>query len=897
MVSIDLQFWHFYSGEKIAGLLETDLKKGLSKKQAVLRRKKFGANKLPKKIPLSDFSIFCAQFKNPLIYILIIASFFSLFFRLYTDFAVIFFVVIFNSLIGYFQEKKANKALDELNKIIKVFARVIRNGNQKKINAENLVPGDIIILRIGDKIPADCRLTQTDNLKINESPLTGESQLAEKHIKILPKNTDLADRDNMAYMGCIVESGSGKAIVVQTNKQSEIGKIAEMLNQVKEEKTPIQKKIAGISSKIGIIIVFLCFFIFIGGIMRGFDFLEMFEIAVAVAVAAIPEGLPIAFTVILTIGMTKILKKKGLVRKLISAETLGSASVIATDKTLTLTQGKMKVSEVVSARASISADIDNWQENFKLNANQEHILAMEIAVLCSAAYIENPQENSDLWKIQGSPTDKAFVFAGAETGLLKPKLEQKFPKISEIPFNEKNKFIATLSELSENENLLYVSGAPEKVFGLSAYFEDNAKQKKIDKKSKENFLKILDDLTSKGLRVTASAYKKIDKNKFGNKINLREETQDLIFVGFIAMKDPLRKQAKNAIKLCAQAGIRPIMITGDHLLTAKSVAKELGFKINKNNIIEGKDIDIFSDKEFKRKAKHIQVYARVEPRHKEKIIQTLQEKGEVVAMTGDGINDAPAMKSADIGIALGSGTDTAKQVCDLVLLTDDFNIIILAIEQGRAVIDNLRKVITYLLSDSFTETILIGTSIIFGFPLPITAVQILYINLIEDGFLGIVLAFEPKEKGLMLRKPEPKNISILTKEMKVIIFIISIITDLILLCLFFWLYQKNYNMAYVQTMIFASLSIGSFFYIFSCKSLRKNIWDINIFSNKFLILAWIVSLLCLLIALYLPFMQTLLKTVPLGFSDWMILITLGAINITLIEITKYYFIRKNILQK
>ena len=880
------QFYNLSAKETIKNL-ETNPEKGLSFDRAMKFQEEFGKNRLPEKAPLSLLKIVLDQFRSPLVYVLVIAGFITLFFHLYTDSIVIFAAVALNTIIGFFQEKKAVYALTELKKIVKIEAKVIRDGNEIKIDAEELVPGDIIMLSAGDKVPADSRLIETHNLKINEAPLTGEWRCAEKDIKKLSKGAPLADRDNMAYMGTFVESGVGKAIVVMIGKNTEIGKIAMLVKETEDEKTPLQKKISLFSKKISIVIAVLCLFIFLEGILHGEPMLEMFITAVAIAVAAIPEGLPISLTVVLALGMSNILKNKGLVRKMVSAETLGSASIIATDKTLTLTEGRMKVSDLITAQTRVSFEGENWRAKFSKNADKEQILAVNIAVLCSEAFVENPEAKYPLWRIQGKPTDKAFVSMGAHVGIEKEKKEKEFPKIDEIPFDSENKFIAGLRK-NNKENMLYVSGAPEKILELSSKIQVNGKRKQISKKEREKFDAEIENFASKGLRLVAVAYKKTKSKK----IEVNKEVKNLVFVGLFGMKDPLRKEVKGAIKVCRQAGMMPIIVTGDHLLTARAIAKELGFKVDKENIIEGKELDNLSDKEFQERIRDIQIYARVEPKHKLRIVQAWQDKGEVVAMTGDGINDAPALKKADIGVALGSGTDVAKGVSDLILLTDNFNIIVSAVEQGRAIIDNLRKVITYLLSDSFTETILIGASVILGFPLPIIAVQILYVNLIEDGLPGIALCFEPKENDLMERKPETKDVALLTKEMKAIIFVIGIITDIILLCFFFWLLRMDYNLQYIQTMIFTALSIDSLFYIFSCRSLRKNIWEINPFSNKFLILAWIVGVLALLAALYVPALQDLLRTVPLGASDWAIIIALGTIEIILIEATKYHFIRK-----
>ncbi len=877
--------WHNLEWEEVVKKFGSNVETGLTEKEVKIRRRKFGANELPAEKPFSKTRIFLEQIRSPLVYILIVAGIVTFLFKEYTDCMVIFGAVFLNTIVGYFQENKASNALRQLKKIVRHSARVVRDGGESIKDSSDLVIGDIFILNPGDRVPADGRLIEVHNLKINEMCLTGEWLPATKRLDILPEKTSLADRDNMVYMGSIVEDGKAAAIAVGTGIQTEIGRVAEMVKETKEEKTSLQKKLARFSKIIGMIIAVVCVGIFIEGVITGVEVIEMFTIAVAVAVAAIPEGLPVAMTVILALGMTRILKRKGLVRKLVAAETLGSTSIICTDKTATLTQGKMRVSEIFTP-----GQIFNKKDMDKGSASLT--MALKIAALCNEAFIENPEAMMEKWIIRGRPTDKALLSASIEAGINKKELEQQLFEIDEVPFDSIHKYIAKLYQTKNDSRVLYVCGAPEKILGLSDYFEiDNKIEELSVGKLKQMELK-LDDLTGKGMRVVAVGYKEAKSEKRKAK-RLEEEVKNLVFAGFIALKDPLRKEVKGAIKICQQAGMKPIIVTGDHKLTARAVAEELGLKIKEEHILEGEELDQFSDEEFDRRVKDIQIYARVEPKHKMRIISAWQRRGEVVAMTGDGINDAPALKKADIGVALGSGSEVAKEVSDLILLPDSFDIIVAAIEEGRAIIDNIRKVITYLLSDSFTEVILIGVSLMLGLPLPIVAVQVLWVNLIEDGPLGLCLAFEPKEKDLMRRKPESSDIPLLTKEMKALIFIIGLITDILLLALFFWLLRySNYEIPHIQSIIFAGLTIDSLFYVFSCKSLRRNLWHINPFSNKFLILAWALGIIALLAALYVPVLQTLLKTVPLSLFDWQLVLGLGLLNILLIEATKWYFITK-----
>jgi len=856
-------FWHNLSWEETIKISGTDAEKGLEEKDVVSRQMEFGKNEIAGEKPLSGLKILFDQFKSPLIYILIIAGIITLLLKDFTDSIVIFGAVILNTIVGYFQESKASKTLQELKKIVKQTAQVIRGGREKLIDSTEMVPGDIFVLNVGEKVPADGRVIESHNLTINEMALTGEWLSAKKDANPLAKDTPLADRNNMVYMGTIVEDGKGRAMVTEISSQTEIGKVAEILKETKEEKTPLQKKLAKFSKIVGSLIALIAVFIFIEGMATGKNFLEMLTTSVAIAVAAIPEGLPVAMTVILALGMQRILRRKGLVRKLASAESLGSTSIIATDKTATLTEGRMKVADVIAPSKE---------------------LALKIAVLCSDAFIENPEEEIEEMIIRGRPTDRALVFAGAEAGIFRNELEKKEKRIDEMPFDPIHKYSATVHQISENEFRLSVIGAPEKLMEIS----------NLEAEEKRELERQLEKSAGKGLRIIALAYREIKVTQSPlPPVKKLVEDDNLVFYGLITLNDPVRKEAKSAIRLCRQAGMRPIIVTGDHKLTAKAVAEELGFKIKAGNILEGKDLDKLGEKEFAEILPKIDIYARVEPKHKMRIIEAWQAKGEVVAMTGDGINDAPALKKADIGVALGSGTEVAKETSDLILLNDGFNIIVAAVEEGRLILDNIRKVITYLLSDSFTEIILIAVSIAGGFPLPVTAVQILWVNLIEDGLPDFALAFEPKEKDLLKLKPHNKKTPLLTKEMKAIIFVIGILTDLLLLGLFFWLLNMNHDISYVRTMIFAGLAINSLFYVFSCKSLRNNIWHINPFSNKFLVGAVFIGFALLVMGIYVPLFQTLLKTVSLGFTDWIIVFSLGLVNVILIEAAKWYFISRH----
>ena len=858
--------WHTNTAKEAVQNLDSDAVSGLSKEEVKERIREYGQNKLPEDTGVSPVALFLRQFKSPLVLILVLAGIVTLWLKEYTDSVVIFIAVLLNTAIGYFQENKATKALSQLKKILRQKAWVIREGVEQQIMQEELVPGDIVALKEGNKVPADCRIIETFELHINEAVLTGEWLASGKKEAVLPQETPLADRDNMAYMGSIVEGGKGKALVVATGQRTEIGKISRLLTEVEEEKTPYQRKLSRFSWIIGGIITILSLLIFVEGVFTGGALVEMFTIAVAIAVAAIPEGLPVAMTVVLAIGMQRILAKKGLVRHLTSAETLGSTSIIATDKTLTLTEGKMQVQEIVPTKPG----------------QREEILVA--SALANEAFVENQEAVMEQPVLRGRPTDKALLEAAMEAGISKTEIGKHVKTLFMIPFSSTDKYVASFHKTQENTKL-YVSGAPENVLHLSSLSQGEFEQAE----------QRLHELTAQGLRVVGLATKSIPSQKKlpAQKDKLREHVQELDFLGFIALKDPIRKGVKEAVKLAKDAGLKTIIATGDHILTAKAVAKELKLPTKEENLLEGKELETLSDAELDAKLSKIAVFARVEPAHKLRIIEAWQRKGQVIAMTGDGVNDAPALKKADIGLALGSGTDVAKETSDLILLKDNFAIIPQAIREGRVIVDNIRKIVTYLVSGSFTETILIGTSILLGLPLPITALQILWINLVEDGLPGMALTLEKPEEDVMARPPGKKDSTLLTQEMKVIIFGISIITDILLLGLFFWLLQTPYSVSHIQTVIFVGLGIDSLFYVFSVRSLRRNIWQYNPFSNLWVTGAVVLGLVLLVGAVYLPFLQFFLGTVALTLFDWTILISLGLLNVFLIEMVKWYYIKKS----
>jgi len=614
--------------------------------------------------------------------------------------------------------------------------------------------------------------------------------------------------------------------------------------------------------------------------------LQIFKTAVAVAVAAIPEGLAISLTVILALGMQHILKRRALVRKLISAETLGSVSVICTDKTGTLTEGRMLLSHLITSNNEFDDGEINLIDISDKNKIDERSI-MQVGILCNDSFLQNPQSQKEDWNFVGDTTDSAFLIAGLSIGLDKTILENKFKRIAEIPFDSRNKFMASLHQDGQKKNSLYIKGSFESVFAKSSFYQTNGKIKKLDKKIKDWFIKQERILAEKGLRVLALATKDMDKEV----TEIDDKNLDkLVFLGIVALSDPLRAEAKETILQAKQAGIRTIMITGDNHKTAQFIGHELGIACEKENIMTGEELEKISDIELSKRIDQLYIFARVDPKHKIRIVEVLQRKGEVVAMTGDGVNDAPALKGANIGIALGSGSDVAKDIADLVLTDDNFATIVAAVEEGRYIYKNIKKVILYLLAGSFTEMVLISGSIIAGMPLALLPVQILWINFISESFPNMALAFDKKIDNVMLEKPKKRSENIIDKKILSMILLISTVSSLILFSLFLYYFKLGYHIDYVRTVVFAGLGVYSLIYIYSIRSLKKPLWKINFFDNKYLTSAIVLGIFLLLMAVYFSPLQILLQTVSLEAKTWFILIIFGLLNVLIIELFKGLFL-------
>lgn len=875
---------------------------GLTTAQVEDNLKSFGYNRLPEEKKASNIALFISQFKSILIYILLIAAIANFFlvsnevkhltFSLadQSDTFIILLAVFINVIVGYIQEGKAQRALLALKKIISLQSRVIRQGKEIVINAEQVVPGDIMMITAGDKIPADARLFEVEGLEVNEASLTGESEPIKKETIKLESDLVIGDRLNMIFTGTTVTKGNAKAIVTRIGVQTEIGKIAQMIKDTKDEATPLQKKLNQFSKNIGIVVLSIAVIIIIIGLWQGDAFTEIFTVAVAVAVSALPEGLAVAVTVILALGMQRMLRQQALVRRLVATETLGSTTVICTDKTGTLTEGKMQVTDLIT-----------WDHDFNIHGmedkhwrsreNEELLFALHAGLMCNDAKIDNIEDEIEEWIISGNLTERALLLAGVQAGLVYHDELKKFPRLDSIPFDSSYKYMATLHKCDAKDNIVFFKGAPEKVLERCQHLREGNEAVKLSKEKKDKFQERFISLSNKGLRVLALAYHRVP---IAQKKLSQIDLNDLVFIGYVGIKDPLRPTSKETVKLCKQAGVKIVMITGDHRLTAKAIAKDLGLPADSENIMEGMQLDKISDEELVKHVEHIFVYARVSPEHKLRIVKALLKKGEVVAMTGDGINDSPALKAADIGVALGSGTQVAKETAEMVILDDNFKSIVGAVAEGRAIFDNIKKTVLYLISDSFSEVLLIIGSMLMGLPLPLTAGQILWINLVNDTLPNLALTKEPREEETMLEPPRGRKANILSKDIKILIAAISLISGVMGFIIYYYFYQQTGDLLLARSLAFALLGTDSLIYVFSIRNLRRSITKYNIFANQYLIYAVVISFGFLLAGFYLPGLSEILKTKPLMLWHWLLVILISLGEVAVIELLKYLFIKGKI---
>ncbi len=853
--------WETLRKEEVLQKLKTDKRGGLAKQEVENRQKEYGKNKLKEKPKETILVRFIKQFNDFMIIILIIASIISAGVSYmqgendYIDSIIIIAIVVLNAIMGVIQETKAEKSIEALQKMTPRKSKVIREGKTEEINAEDLVPGDIVILEAGNYVPADSRIIEAHNLKIEESSLTGETESVTKDAEMIcKKDVPLGDRLNMAYMSTIIVNGHGMAIVTDIGMNTKVGQIANMIIENEAPETPIQKKLGQVGKTLGIVCLAICFVIFLIGIIKNIEPMEMFMTAVGLAVAAIPEGLPAIVTIVLSIGVTKMAKKNSIIRKLPAVETLGSSNVICSDKTGTLTQNKMKVVEINSK-------------------NQE--FAVELSCMCTDCDV-NIEDGKTT--VQGEPTEAALVNYALETGKNKNILYQEMPRINEIPFDSNRKMMTTIHKLG-NKYRIITKGAPDVLLERCSKEIENNMFSKI-RIQNQNL-----EMAKKALRVIAIAYKDVDV--LPNRIDTWTIENDLTFVGLLGMIDPPREGVKEAVKTCKKAGIKTVMITGDHIATATAIARELNILGKDDKAMTGQELEKMSKKQLEENIKDYSVFARVTPEHKVRIVKAWQKRGAVVAMTGDGVNDSPALKNADIGIAMGkNGTDVAKNAADMILADDNFVTIVEAVKQGRNIYANIKKGIHFLIATNIGEIVTIFVGLLLGLKSPLLAIQLLWVNLVTDSLPAIALGLEPAEKDIMNKQPVNSRKSIFADGLWNKIIVEGIMIGMLTL-LAFSIGNKYFGLEVGRTMAFISIGILELVHSFNVKS-EKSIFKTGLFENKFLVGSFILGIFVQVIVVLIPQLAEIFKLVPLTGLQWSITLVISILPVPIMEIQKFF---------
>ncbi|WP_415334433.1 calcium-transporting P-type ATPase, PMR1-type [Clostridium perfringens] len=865
--------WYKKSKNEILQELDVDEKNGLSSTEALRRLEKYGKNKLETKKKKTLFKQFLSQLKDVMIYILIIAAIISAFLGEISDALIILLVIIINAVIGVIQESKAEKALDALKELSTPKALVKRDGSLKEILSEDIVPGDIVIIDAGRYIPGDLRLIDTANLKIEESAFTGESVPSEKDASFLPdKEIPIGDQNNMAFMSTLATYGRGVGVVVGTGMNTEIGKIAKMIEQEENDETPLQKKLSELGKILGFLAIGICILIFIISFFQGRDLLEMFLTSISLAVAAIPEGLPAIVAIVLALGVQRMVKKNAIIRKLPAVETLGSVSIICSDKTGTLTQNKMTVTTVYTNDSYIK------ESEFNLNDNESKLL-VDCMVLCNdATYSEKSQT--------GDPTEIALLESPFKLNILKEKLEKEFKRIDEIPFDSDRKLMTTVNLVDDKKARVFTKGALDSILSICNKISINGKLLDFTKEYKAKVLENSNIMSDKALRVLAFAYKDISKEN----IVLDSLEKDLVFIGMVGMIDPPRLEVKDSIKLCKSAGITPVMITGDHKNTAFAIANELGIAEDISQAITGHEIDRFKEEEFNEKIINYRVFARVSPEHKVKIVKAFKSHGNIVSMTGDGVNDAPSLKAADIGVAMGiTGTDVSKGASDMILTDDNFSTIVSAVEEGRKIYLNIKKSIVFLLSCNLGEILTLFTAILLNWNSPLQPIHILWVNLITDSFPALALGVDKTKEDVMNNPPRNPKESIFIKSDKIQLIINGVLIGGITLFAF-KLGERLYadSLIHAQTMAFVVLSVSQLFLSLSLRSNTKSAFSLGIFSNKYLVYSILLGIFLQVIIISISFIANIFKITPLLLYDWIVVILVSLIPFAINEILKLF---------
>ncbi len=859
-----------------------DSEKGISTEEAKERLRKFGPNELTQKKRRTIWQMFLSQFTNFLIIILLAAAFISLLVGESIDAILIVAIVILNAIISTIQESKAEKSLALLKKMAAPTAKVVRDGIVQTIPSREIVPGDIVLLEAGNYVPADGRVIESVNLSVSEAALTGESQPVDKISDVLEEpNLPIGDRRNMVYSGTIVTRGRGKVVITSTGNETELGKIAKALLEMEETKTPLQVNLEKLGKQIGIIILAICAIVFILGVFEGNPILEMFLTAVSLAVAAVPEGLPAVVTIVLALGVYNMVKRNAIIRKLQAVEALGSVNVICSDKTGTLTKNEMTV-----VKYYFHPQVFIESDQIRMNTRKVVEMLLKGAALCNDAFVAIKDGKRIT---SGDPTEIALAVAAMENEFAKDQLERSFPRIYEIPFDSDRKMMTTVHD-SGTEKIAFTKGAPDVILSRCTHFmREDGKIEELTQNDRIQIEKANMHMASSGLRVLAIAFEYVEDKDYSGLEN------NMIFLGLIGMIDPPRPEVKDALEKCRKAGIEVIMITGDHKITAQTIAQELGILEHGSLIITGRELIEMDINDLVEVVEKVKVYARVSPNDKLKIVEALKKRGKIVAMTGDGVNDAPALKKADIGVAMGiTGTDVSKDASDMILTDDNFASIVAAIEEGRKIFDNIRKVVYYLLSCNISEVATIFISILLRLPLPLIPVQILWMNLVTDGLPALALGVEPAEPDVMERPPRDPKEGIMSKQVMISILLGGLCLSILTLFVYGWALWEHDEIKILRTMVFFTLSTGQLLHAFNSKSLKHSIFKAGITKNASLILATAVSFALLLAIIYIPGLQEIFGTHPLTGKQLVVSVIATLLIIPVYELVKL-FLRKRYL--
>lgn len=878
------------SPEEVAKELKTSLIQGLTQSETKVRLAIFGNNEFKKKKKRSLYFKFIDQFKSFMIIVLLIAACISgvvgyLHGEGFTDTLIILAIVILNAIIGLFQESKAEQSLEALEKMSAPQCKVIRDGKLQVIESRKLVPGDLVVLDTGDIIPADLRLTEAINLKIQDSALTGESVAEEKFIESIPQEiVPLGDRDNLGFSSSTVVYGRGKGIVIGTGMNTEVGKIASMIQSAPDTQTPLQKRLDKLGKTLGIAALVICAAIFVVGILYGNSVLSMFMIAVSLAAAAIPEGLPAVSTIVLSVGVQRLAKRNAIVRTLPSVETLGSTTVICSDKTGTLTQNRMTVVEIFTNDAV--KDVKTLLEEKSLSFEQQKVI--QIAVLANDAKLTR-EDGRDI--TTGDPTETALIDLGLSFDMDVNELGEKYPRVAEIPFDSERKLMTTVNDFGPEGNSVFTKGGVDELLERCTFILKDGKPIPLTEAHKISIRNANEFLAQNALRVLAMAYK---TQEMPEEINTGTLESDLIFAGMVGMIDPPRPEVRDAVFTCRLAGIKPVMITGDHLITATAIGKQLDIIKEGDLAITGADVEKMSDEELKRKVHKISVYARTSPEQKVRIVKAFKDNGEVVAMTGDGVNDAPALKLADIGTAMGiTGTDVSKEAADIVLTDDNFTTIVSAVEEGRRIYDNIMKAVEFLLSTNIGELVVLFVAVMMNWITPLLPIHILWINLVTDSLPALALSVDPADSDIMRRKPIDAKKPILSGKFSILLLIQGSLIGVLALVAF-WIgmdtakaagLSLEEETAVARTMCFLVLAYSQLVHIFNIRSNRKSAFG-NFFTNKSLIGAVLASAGLMLIVTGVPYLHSVFHVSHLSNYQWMWVVILSLTPLVIIELVK-----------